>query len=89
MAATAKANPLAEFAVAIQKDPFEPYWDFYKPHYDMVMAAEMTVGERIQCILLIKVLDEIMFARGGPNKKGGGRKPRPIQEAHPGRLQED
>ena len=63
MADTAKANPLADLAVAIQKDPFEPYWDFYKPHYDMVMAAEMTVGERIQCILLVKLLDEQVSAR--------------------------
>ena len=80
MAATAKANPLAEFAVAIQKDPFEPFWDFLKPHYEMVMAAEMTVGERIQCILLVKVLDEMVSARGGPKKKKkGGRPARPTR----------
>jgi len=35
----------------------------------MVMSAEMTVGERIQCILLIKMLDESVSARGGPRKK--------------------
>ena len=45
------------------KDPFEPFWDFLKPHYEMVMAAEMTVGERIQCILLVKLLDEQVSAR--------------------------
>ena len=52
-----------QFTASSDKDPFEPFWNFLKPFYELVMNAPDSALPRLQCILTIKLMDEIVSMR--------------------------